>query len=87
MTAFLLLFVSPALHHILLIYHYFGAITPKVAVQGLDGDTAMEVVDDVVGGDVGDGSSCVEEALDIGSDRLALLLLDQGQGMASSYSV
>jgi len=47
---------------------------PEVAVQGLDGDAAMEVVDDVVIGDVGDGGSCVEEALDVGYDRLALLL-------------
>ena len=77
-AAFLLLFVSPALHHILLIYHYFGAITPKVTVQGLDSDAALEVVDDIVVGDVGDAGSCVEKALDVAPDRLALLLLDHG---------
>jgi len=48
-------------------------ITPEVAVQGLDGDAALEVV-----GDVGDSGSCVEEALDVGSDRLALLLFAHG---------
>ena len=47
-------------------------------VQRLNGDAALEVVDDIVVGDVGDGGSCVEEALDVGSDRLALLLLDHG---------
>jgi len=56
-------------------------------VQRLDGDAALEVVDDVVGGDVGDGGSCVEEALDVGSDRFALLLLVHGQGVPSSYSM
>jgi len=60
---------------------------PEVAVQGLDGDAALEVVDDVVIGDVGDGGSCVEEALDVGYDRLALLLFAHGQGVSSSYSV
>ena len=53
-------------------------ITPEVTVQRLNGDVALEVVDQVVVGDIGDGGSCVEEALDIGSDRLALLLLDHG---------
>jgi hypothetical protein len=38
-------------------------------------------------GNVGDGSSCVEESLDVGSDRLALLLLDHGQGVTSSFSM
>ena len=47
-------------------------------VQRLDGDAALEVVDDVVGSDIGDGGSCVKEALDVGFDRLALLLLDHG---------
>ena len=56
-------------------------------VQRLDGDAALEVVDDVGGSDVGDGGSCVEEAFDVGPDRLALLLLAHGQGMSSSYSV
>ena len=51
---------------------------PEVAVQRLVGDAALEVVDDVVIGDIGDGGSCVEEALDVGSDRLALLLLAHG---------
>ena len=60
-----------------LVAHYrFGAITPEVTVQRLDGDAALEVVDDVVVGDIGDSGSCVEEALDVGSDRLTLLLLD-----------
>ena len=31
-TAFLLLFVCPALHHVTQIYYHFGPITPKVAV-------------------------------------------------------
>ena len=60
---------------------------PEVAVQGLDGDAALEVVDDVVIGDVGNSGSCVEEALDVGSDRLALLLFAHGHGVSSSYSV
>jgi hypothetical protein len=45
---------------------------PKVTVQRLDGDAALEVVNDVVIGDVGDGGSCVEEALDVGPDRVSL---------------
>ena len=51
---------------------------PEVGVEGLDGDAALEVVDDVVVGDVGDGGSCVEEVLDVGSDRLTLLLFAHG---------
>ena len=47
-------------------------VSPKVTVQRLDGDAALEVVDDVVVGDVGDSGSCVEEVLDVGSDRSCL---------------
>ena len=39
----------------------------RITIQRLDGDAALEVVDDVVIGDVGDGGSCVEEAFDLGS--------------------
>ena len=45
-----------------------GAITPEVTIQRLDSDAVLEVVDDVVVGNVGDDGSCVEEALDVGSD-------------------
>ena len=64
-----------------------GAITPEVMVQRLDGDATLEVVDDVVVGDVGDGGSCVEEALGVGSDRLALLLLSSHVRGAGSRAI
>ena len=43
----------------------FGEITPEATVQRLDGDAALELVDDVIVDDIGDGGSCVEEALDV----------------------
>ena len=60
---------------------------PKVTVERLDSNATLEVVDDIVVRDVGDGGSCVEEALDVGSDGFALLLLAHRQGMSSSYSM
>ena len=60
---------------------------PKVMVERLDSNATLEIVDDIVVGDIGDGGSCVEEALDVGPDRLALLLLAHGQGVSSSDSV
>jgi hypothetical protein len=63
-----------------------GRLHPKSRYRDW-GDAALEVVDDIIIGDIGDGGSCVEEALDIGPDRLALLLLAHGQGVSSSYSV
>ena len=71
----LLLFVCPTLHHIAELFYNFGAVTPKVTVKGLDSNATPEVVDDIFVRDVGDGSSCVEEVLDVGSDGFALLLL------------
>ena len=62
-------------------------VTPKVAVERLDSDATLEVVDDVVVCNVGDGGSCIEEALDVGSDGFALLLLAHRQGMSSGYSM
>ena len=56
-------------------------------VERLDSNATLEVVDDVVVHDVGDGGSCVEEALDVGSDGFALLLLAHGQGMSISHSM
>ena len=56
-------------------------------VEGLDSNATLEVVDDVVVGYVGDGGSYVEEALDVGSDGFALLLLAHRQGMSSGYSM
>ena len=53
-------------------------------VQRLNGNAALEVVDDVVIGDIGDGGSCVEEALDVGPDGFALLLLANCKSMSSS---
>ena len=41
-------------------------------VERLDSNATMEVVDDVVVRDVEDGGSCVEEVLDVGSDRSCL---------------
>ena len=77
-VALLLLFVCTALHHVAQFHYCFAVITPKVTVEGLDSNATLEVVDDIVVGDVGDGGSCVEEALDVGSDRLALLLFARG---------
>jgi len=56
-------------------------------VERLDSNATIEVVDDVIVRDVGDGGSCVEEALDVGSDGFALLLLAHGQGMSISHSM
>ena len=62
-TAFLFFHVRPMLHHVVQFYH-------RLCCEAI-----VEVVDDVLVGDVGDGCPCIEEALDVGSDRLALLLL------------
>ena len=43
-------------------------------VERLDSNATLEIVDDVVIRNVGDGGSCVKEALDVGSDGFALLL-------------
>ena len=86
-TVFLLLFVCPALHHVASFYYCFGAITPEVTVERLDSNATLEVVDDVVVRDVGDGGSRVEEALGVGSDGFSLLLLAHRQGMSSGYSM
>ena len=43
----------------------------------------MEAVDDVVGGDVGDGGACVEEPLDVRPQGLATLLFAHVQVVAS----
>ena len=56
-------------------------------VERLDSNATLEVVDDIVIRDVRDGGSCIEEALDVGSDGFALLLLAHRQGMSSSYSM
>ena len=48
---------------------------------------SLEVVDDVVVLDIGDGGSCVEEALDVGSDGFAWLLLAYSKSMLRSYSM
>ena len=56
-------------------------------VEGLDSNATLEVVDDVVVHDIRDGGSCIEEALDVGSDGFALLLLAHRQGMSSGYSM
>ena len=47
----------------------------------------MEVVDDVVVGNIGDGGSCVKKALDVGPDGFALLLLAHCKSMSSDYSM
>ena len=62
-------------------------VAPEVAVERLDSNATLEVVDDVVVRDIGDGGSCVKEALDIGYDGFTLLFLAHRQGMSSSYSM
>ena len=64
-SALLLLFVCPSLHHVTQLYYHFGVITPEVAVERLDSNATLEVADDVVVHDIGDGGSRVEEALDV----------------------
>jgi len=86
-AALLLLFVSPTLHHVAYLHYRFGAVTPKVTVERLDGNAALEVVDDIVVYDVEDGGSCIKEAFDVGSNGFALLLLAHRQSMSSSYTV
>ena len=48
-------------------------------------DAVVEVVDDVLVGDVGDGSPHVEEAFDVGPQGLAGLLFAHCKSVASSY--
>ena len=47
----------------------------------------MEIVDDILVGDIGDGRPCVEEALDVGPDGFARLLFAHCKSMASNYPV
>jgi hypothetical protein len=73
-TAFLFLLVCPVMHHVAQFYHCFRTVSSKITVKGLGGDAIVEVVDDVLVEDVGDGGPCVEEAIDIGPQGLAWLL-------------
>ena len=75
-AALLFLFVCPALHHVAQFHYCFGVIMPKVTVDGLDSNATLKVVDDVVVRNVGDCGSCVEEALDVGSNGFTVFLLD-----------
>jgi len=56
-------------------------------VERLDCNAVVEVVDDVLVSNVGDGGSCVQEALDIGSDSFTLLLFAHCKIVSSSYSM
>ena len=51
----------------------------------MDSNATLEVIDDVIIYDVGGGGSCVEEALDVGSDGFALLLFTHRQGVSYGY--
>ena len=60
---------------------------PKVTVERLDSNATLDVVDDIIVRDIGDGGFCVEKVLDVGSDVFPLLLFAHGQGVSSSYSM
>ena len=60
-------------------------ISSKIAVRGLSFKAVVEVVDDVLVRDVGDGGPLIEEALNIRPQGLARLLLAHCKGVASSY--
>ena len=64
-AALLFLFVCPSLHHITKLYHYFRTVSSEIMVKRLCHEALVEVVDDVLIADVGNGCPCVEEALDV----------------------
>jgi hypothetical protein len=63
-----------------------GAATTEVFEGAAVVEAVLEEVDDLLVGDVDDGSALVEEAAHILADGLALFLLDHGQVHASTRS-
>ena len=47
----------------------------------------MKAVDDIIGGDIGNGGSRIEESFDVGRQSLPTLLFAQAQVVASSWSM
>jgi hypothetical protein len=72
----LILLVSPSLHHVVELHDSLGAVAAEVAVDVLRAEAILEVVDDVLIGDVGNGGAHLKEAPGVGPWGLILLLLD-----------
>jgi hypothetical protein len=83
-VAFLVLLVTPSLHHVMKFHDGVGPVASKVAVEVPLGEAILEAVDDVLVEDVGDGGTGVEEALGVGPQDLVLLLLALRQVMTST---
>jgi hypothetical protein len=66
-TTLLLLLVCPSLHHVAEPHDGLGSVATEISKESLIGDAVVEAVEDVLLGDVGDGSVCVEEAASVGS--------------------
>jgi hypothetical protein len=63
-----------------------GAATTEVFEGAAVVEAVLEEVDDLLIGDVDDGSTLVEEAAHVLAEVLALFLLDHGQVHASTQS-
>jgi hypothetical protein len=68
--------VGLSLHHVTKLHGGPRVVASKVAVDMLHGEAILEVVDDILVGDVGHGGAYLEEAPGVGPKSLVLLLLD-----------
>jgi hypothetical protein len=74
----LILLISPSCHHIMQLHDNSWAIASKVVVRVLREEAVMEVADDVLVCDVGDGGARLEETPGVGPEGLVHLLLHLG---------
>jgi hypothetical protein len=82
----LVLMISPLCHHVAQFHGSSWAVVSEVVVRVLREDIVLEIADDVLIGNVGDGGSHLEETPGIGPQGLVQLLLDLGQIVVSTYS-
>jgi hypothetical protein len=70
------LLIGPLLHHVTEFHDSLWAIAAEIAVDVLRAEAVLEVVDDILVGDVGDSGAHLEEARGVGPQGLVLLLFD-----------
>ena len=73
----LLFLVGPFHHHVAEGHNRSRSISSEIAIKLLGGKAVVKAVNDVVGGDIGDGGSHIEEPFDVGPQSLPTLLFAQ----------